>query len=480
MSDSSDLDKLFDALSVLSSVGSFDDALEVLGIGGLPLAQKNGIIFGCLTFALTISIVMILLIWGGSFKRIAEQAETGAPVVSDAVGERVGRPLLLERLLDAQERMVQKYRQRDQPTEELTLLTKMLINIAPDVAKAKEYMKCLIDENDETKISEKRDHLKTFIPDGYEQDYIKAYRKCQDKPGGHILSGEPEARFEAYARSYAGCGSFASTSYRRSYARIYESVACYNHKHELKYRTHWLERPQDIVGRTVRLEPLESTRHLRDLFAMTCGMTYKENKAFDPNQVWAFHTEGPFLSAKAMNNSFVFQRKYNEAGFAIIESLTDRMIGALYLTNDDPNNLTISLDLPITKPSSNGTVEEIEGCFLLIDRLFALGYRRVQLSVDSMDTEGKRLSGRLGFTQEGLIPKDRIVKESNRDSIIYGLLNSDWDKGARMFLFKKLHGEKAMKVDASNEKNEKELEMQEIALLQMKDKENIEDTTTSK
>ena len=122
--------------------------------------------------------------------------------------------------------------------------------------------------------------------------------------------------------------------------------------------------------------------------------------------------------------------------------------------------MTISLEIPIVKPSSDGTAEQIEACFLLMDKLFAFGYRRIQISLDSMDTVGKKLPGRLGFTQEGMIPKDRVVKESNRDSSIYGMLNSDWDKGARAFLFKKLHGEKAMKADKANDVKEDELEVQ--------------------
>ena len=104
-----------------------------------------------------------------------------------------------------------------------------------------------------------------------------------------------------------------------------------------------------------------------------------------------------------------------------------------------------------------------------MDRLFALGYRRIQLSIDSMDTFAKKYCGRLGFTQEGMIPKDRIVKEANRDSLIYGMLNSDWSKGARAFLFKKLHGDKAMKSDIQNNKKEAELEQQAEYLSKQKE-----------
>ena len=232
-----------------------------------------------------------------------------------------------------------------------------------------------------------------------------------------------------------------------------------------------MERPGDIFGRLVRLEPLEVNRHLQPFYDMTCGDVYKENQCYDPNEVWGFVDEGPFNSSKEMRQSFIFQRKMNESGFAIVESLTDKMVGVIFLTNDNPRNLSISLELPIVKPSSEGTAEQIEACFLLLDRLFALGYRRVQLSVDSMDTLAKKLAGRLGFTQEGLIPKDRVVKESNRDSIIYGMLNSDWDKGARSFLFKKLHGENTLKADLANIKKELTLEKQEDFLAKEKQKE---------
>ncbi len=286
-----------------------------------------------------------------------------------------------------------------------------------------------------------------------------------------MLSGVPEGRYEAYARAYAGCGIHTSTSYRVSYARMYEAVAASNHSSEKKYREHWLERPGDIFGRMVRLEPLDVKRHLDSFYDMTCGDVYQENQCYDPNEVWGFAEEGPFKSTEEMRQSFVFQRKMNEAGFAIVESLTDKMVGVVFLTNDNPRNLTISMELPIVKPSSDGTAEQIEACFLLLDRLFALGYRRVQLSVDSMDTLAKKLAGRLGFTQEGLIPKDRVVKESNRDSIIYGMLNSDWDKGARAFLFKKLHGEKTLKADLTNTKKEQTLETQEEFLAKEKQKE---------
>jgi hypothetical protein len=64
-----------------------------------------------------------------------------------------------------------------------------------------------------------------------------------------------------------------------------------------------------------------------------------------------------------------------------------------------------------------------------------------------------------------------IVKEANRDSIIYGMLNSDWDKGARAFLLKKLHGAAFQKADAANVAKEEAAEDQEQKLRDKKEAE---------
>ena len=90
---------------------------------------------------------------------------------------------------------------------------------------------------------------------------------------------------------------------------MYEAISCVNHSSEAKYRGHWLQRPGDIFGRTIRLEPMDPDRHLNELFAMTNGDTYYENRAYDPNEIWAFYPEGPFQNSKEMRKSFVFQKK---------------------------------------------------------------------------------------------------------------------------------------------------------------------------
>ena len=101
---------------------------------------------------------------------------------------------------------------------------------------------------------------------------------------------------------------------------------------------------------------------------------------------------------------------------------------------------------------------------MVLDRLFANGYRRVAFSIDSKDSQGAKLADRLGFTYEGCLLKEKIVKESSRDSNVYGMLNSDWDKGARRVLYKKLYGAAMMKADLAYNKKQGELDEQQQIL----------------
>lgn len=162
--DTDDLEKLKIALSqIASTFGSVDNILESFGLSDLPSAQKYGILFGFVVFIGTVTAVLTLLVLGGSFERIAEQAKTGIVAIAHDYKAREDRPLLLERLLDARSRMMRRnYPNRGQRKEGHTHLTTMLLNIPPPTQGKSA-------EQDET---------------GYMKNFVVAYRKCQDKPGG--------------------------------------------------------------------------------------------------------------------------------------------------------------------------------------------------------------------------------------------------------------------------------------------------------
>ena len=163
----SDLEKIKQSFSFILSISSFDDVLATFGLLDMPQAQKYGIVFGICTFILTVIAVLTLLTLGGTWKRIEQQAKSGASASApDSVTQRKRRALLLERLLEGRDWMMKTNYPQDEnggtDDDVLTPLTKMLMTVAPK------------DTND--------------IPEGYEENYKKAYMRCQDKPGGKRIN----------------------------------------------------------------------------------------------------------------------------------------------------------------------------------------------------------------------------------------------------------------------------------------------------
>jgi hypothetical protein len=158
-SDLSDIDKLKRALS---SISSANDILAAFGLHDMPAAQKYGILLGCIVFFVTVASVLILLTLGGSWKRIEEQAKSGELVSApDAITQRKKRALLLERLLENRDWMIKtNYPSVGGSGSGFTGLTRMLMTVAPVEGEVP--------------------------PEGYEESYRGAYRRCQDKPGGEF------------------------------------------------------------------------------------------------------------------------------------------------------------------------------------------------------------------------------------------------------------------------------------------------------
>lgn len=178
-SDTSDFEKLQLAFQeITSKFGSLNDILEAFGLAELPTAQRYGILFGFVVFTVTVSTVIALLVFGGTFQRIAEETKTGKVSVESDYRVRLDRPLLLERLLDAQKRLLQQnYPNRPKRQEQITNLTKMLCSAIPSDETTSSNGTT---GNDNFDFSNQRAEIMI----GYKENFFMGYRKCQDKPGG--------------------------------------------------------------------------------------------------------------------------------------------------------------------------------------------------------------------------------------------------------------------------------------------------------
>jgi hypothetical protein len=199
----SDLDKLYTVLhDLLASFGSIDGLLQAFGLHNLPMAHRYGILLGLVVFIGTISAVVLLLIFGGSFDRIKVQAMTGESTILSAGQARRGRALLYEQLLDARRRMVAAYGNENyNATAAATYssgsgscsssspLLRLLLHQAPSKVPPPNLLNEAGDENKKPNNNKKskQQHPTTteqFVPPMYKENYVKAYRRCQDRPAG--------------------------------------------------------------------------------------------------------------------------------------------------------------------------------------------------------------------------------------------------------------------------------------------------------
>jgi hypothetical protein len=178
--DTSDFEKLQMAFQeVTAKFGSMEDILEAFGLKDMPKAQRYGVLMGCVVFFCTVGAVLALLAFGGSFKRIAEQTQTGDYTIESDYTTRQDRPLLLERLIDARERLLaENYPDREQRKNRSTNLTKMLLSVPPP----KDIPGGVDDNGAKQSVNKKQDRAAEM--DGFKENFVWAYRKCQDKPGG--------------------------------------------------------------------------------------------------------------------------------------------------------------------------------------------------------------------------------------------------------------------------------------------------------
>ena len=64
----------------------------------------------------------------------------------------------------------------------------------------------------------------------------------------------------------------------------------------------------------------------------------------------------------------------------------------------------------------------------MMRRAFELGYRRYEWKCDALNAPSRAAAERLGFTFEGVFRQAVVVKQRNRDTAWYSILDSEWPR----------------------------------------------------
>lgn len=176
---------------------------------------------------------------------------------------------------------------------------------------------------------------------------------------------------------------------------------------------------ESMNGRLCRLAPLEAERHAADLF---------EANALDrEGRMWTYLPYGPFESFEKYRGwVHEMSGKTDPLFFAIVDRATERAVGVASFLRIDPEKGSIEVGHLAYSPHLQRTAAATEAMYLMMERVFALGYRRYEWKCDALNAASRAAAERLGFTFEGVFRQAAVVKGRNRDTAWYSVIDGEW------------------------------------------------------
>jgi RimJ/RimL family protein N-acetyltransferase len=189
--------------------------------------------------------------------------------------------------------------------------------------------------------------------------------------------------------------------------------------------------PVTLIGRRVRLAPLDLDRDLEALHAASDGradrLGDRSIEPYDPDAaIWRFMSGGPFPDATALAAWLARQiAAPTTLAMCVRDAASDRPIGvATFMAASE--HLKIELGNIWYGPVAQGTAANREATGLMLAHAFALGYRRVEWKCDALNLRSRRAAERIGFRFEGIQAHHMIVKERSRDTAWFRILADEW------------------------------------------------------
>ena len=172
------------------------------------------------------------------------------------------------------------------------------------------------------------------------------------------------------------------------------------------------------AGTYCRLEPLDD-HHADQLFAA--------NRADRSDRMWTYLVYGPFetldsyrewVSRMAQTDDPLF--------FTVIDANTGTASGVASYLRIDQAAGAIEVGHIAFAPSLQRTRAATEAMYLMMRRVFTLGYRRYEWKCDALNAPSRAAAARLGFLYEGIFRQATVYKERNRDTAWYAIIDSEW------------------------------------------------------
>jgi RimJ/RimL family protein N-acetyltransferase len=187
-----------------------------------------------------------------------------------------------------------------------------------------------------------------------------------------------------------------------------------------------VKRPERVVleGRHVKIVPLDAAAHAAALFAGSRDAG-----------LWRYLFNGPYTD-EAEFRAWLKGREKSEdlLFFTILGRVSGAAVGYCSLMRIEPAHRVVEVGNILYLPCLQRTVGATEAMYLLARYVFEeLGYRRYEWKCDALNAPSRSAALRLGFTFEGIFRQHMIVKQRNRDTAWYSMLDTEWEACKRAF-----------------------------------------------
>ncbi len=191
---------------------------------------------------------------------------------------------------------------------------------------------------------------------------------------------------------------------------------------------------ESIHGQYISLVPYSPADHEIALYPLCNGSEItlgdRHHDTYDAEAlIWRYMFSGPFATQADFGNYMQGQLNANNGQpFAVIDHALNHAVGVINLMNNVPDFLKIELGSIWYSPIAQRTFANLEATYLLAKWAFESGYRRLEWKCDADNERSKHSAQRMGFQYEGTQEFHMIVKNRNRDTAWFRILDHEWER----------------------------------------------------
>ena len=187
-----------------------------------------------------------------------------------------------------------------------------------------------------------------------------------------------------------------------------------------------------LTGKNIRLIPVDVESDCQALYNASNGspitINHKTIGAYDPSDIWKNTDWGPYPTIEAYKTHLIEQTGLPDCLLFCIQELNNLTpIGTVAYKKNKPNDLMLEIGTLWVAPVYLRSGVTSEALFLLLDHIFAIGYRRIEYRTEKSNFRSFGAAKKLGFQIEIESLNYWIVKNHCSDAYILVIFSFEWE-----------------------------------------------------